>query len=441
MIQPEPANCWVSLADFARMVELFDRQEVSFVSVTQSFNTTTSMGRLTLNVLLSFAQFEREVTGERIRDKIAASKAKGMWMGGTLPLGYDLPTDKSRALVVNEAESAIVRSIFAAYRDLKSVHALERQLVQQGVVSKIQKRRDGSHRGGVSFSRGALFHLLRNRIYLGQIVHKDKVHPGAHDAILDPKLFDEVQAILDANARRSASAKAPVDKAMLVGRLFDQDGNPMSPSFSRGRSGKLYRYYVSAPLLQGARLDGGTIRRVSSTAMDRLVNDTMADLLRGDARPAAHVRRVEVHREAIHVLVPRKIAAQINSASDAKYDIIPDGDLHRLIIPVCVSTRGSCRLMPAARSPQRRDPALIKSLRKARSMVGKDARAMPWIDAAPASPYLRKMVRLAFLAPEIQRDILAGRQPPGLTLEQLIHMEIPAGWVEQRRLLGWPEAD
>ena len=169
-----------SLADFARMVELFDRHRVSFVSVTQAFNTTSSMGRLTLNVLLSFAQFEREVTGERIRDKIAASKAKGMWMGGTVPLGYEVPTDASRALVLNEAEATTVRTIFKAYLELGSVPVLQRWLDARGIRSKRRTTRGGRVMGGLPFSRGALFHLLRNRTYLGLIVHQHQAHPRRH---------------------------------------------------------------------------------------------------------------------------------------------------------------------------------------------------------------------------------------------------------------------
>ena len=167
-----------SLADFARMIEIFDRRRVSFVSVTQAFNTTTSMGRLTLNVLLSFAQFEREVTGERIRDKIAASKAKGMWMGGIVPLGYEPPENGTRALVVNQEEAEIVRTIFGAYIDLGSVHALQRWLEDRGIRSKRRVSRAGRLSGGGPFSRGALFQLLRNRVYLGMIVPQGKGASG-----------------------------------------------------------------------------------------------------------------------------------------------------------------------------------------------------------------------------------------------------------------------
>lgn len=219
-----------SLADFARMVELFDRHDVSFVSVTQSFNTTSSMGRLTLNVLLSFAQFEREVTGERIRDKIAASKARGMWMGGTVPLGYDVPLQNSRALVINEAEAETVRTIFAAYLELGSVHALACWLKEQGVRSKQRVARNGRQHGGQPFSRGALFHLLRNRIYIGMIVHRGKAHQGMHPPILEAELFDAVQARLDANVQRHVSRSNRVARAPLTGRIFDADGQPMSPT-------------------------------------------------------------------------------------------------------------------------------------------------------------------------------------------------------------------
>ena len=244
-----------SLADFARIVEIFDAAECSFVSVTQSFNTTGSMGKLMLNVLLSFAQFEREVTGERIRDKIAASKAKGMWMGGNPPLGYDKPNDDKRILRVNEGEARIVREMFARYLDLDSVHALQRDLADRRIFSKQWTTEKGRTMGGKPFSRGALFHLLRNRLYLGQIIHKEQVHEGGHAAIVDQDLFDRVQKHLDSNARRHrANAGRRKNTAPLTGKLFDAVGEPMSPTTSRGKSGKSYRYYVSTSLQQGTGL-------------------------------------------------------------------------------------------------------------------------------------------------------------------------------------------
>ena len=185
-----------SLLDFAKIVEVFDAHGVSFVSVTQAFNTTTSMGRLTLNVLLSFAQFEREVTGERIRDKIAASKKKGMWMGGYPPLGYDV---KDRKLVVNEAEAETVRYIFRRYQELRSVRLLKEHLDAAGIVSKRRTAPDGRPYGGKPIARGALYHMLQNRIYRGEIVHKDQAYPGEHEPIIDDDLWQEVQTTLATN--------------------------------------------------------------------------------------------------------------------------------------------------------------------------------------------------------------------------------------------------
>ena len=227
-----------SLADFARIIEIFEKHDCSFVSVTQSFNTTGSMGKLMLNVLLSFAQFEREVTGERIRDKIAASKAKGMWMGGIPPLGYDVPEEGSRTLRINEAEAERVRHIFARYLELGSVHALQRDLEARSIRSKKHVTAKGHTIGGLSISRGALFHLLRNRIYLGQITHKGAVHDGEHDAIVCEDLFNQVQDPLNAQARRHrASPERRSIKAPLTGKLYDASGEPMSPTTSRGKSG------------------------------------------------------------------------------------------------------------------------------------------------------------------------------------------------------------
>ena len=234
-----------SLADFARIVETFDAHAASFVSVTQAFNTTSSMGRLTLNVLLSFAQFEREVTGERIRDKIAASKAKGMWMGGVPPFGYDLPLPGSRTLQVNAAEADQVRRIFSRYLELGSVHRLQQELAEAGIVSKRRITAQGRQVGGVVLSRGALFHMLKNRLYLGEIPHKDQTYPGEHAAIIAPALFEAVQAKLAA-ARRPSTSERKVAGALLTGRIVDATGEVMSPAFSYGRGGRGYRYYVSA---------------------------------------------------------------------------------------------------------------------------------------------------------------------------------------------------
>ncbi len=224
-----------SLADFAKLVELFDAHGVSFVSVTQSFNTTSSMGRLTLNVLLSFAQFEREVTGERIRDKIAASKKKGLWMGGIVPFGYRV---EDRKLVIEDTEAETVRSIFRRYRDLGSIPMLIRELHADGIKTRIRKLASGREVGGISFTTGPLHHMLCNRVYLGDINHKDKSYPGEHHAIIERELFDAVQQRLSEN--RSGRARAyEQSEALLVRLIFDDRGNRMTPVFANKGSSEI----------------------------------------------------------------------------------------------------------------------------------------------------------------------------------------------------------
>ena len=212
-----------SLADFAKLVELFDAHGVSFVAVTQQFNTTSSMGRLTLNVLLSFAQFEREVTGERIRDKIAASKRKGMWMGGYPPLGYDV---RDRHLVINDAEAAQVIDVYQLYLELGSVRLLKRELDRRGVVSKVRVSRRGVRSGGRSFSRGALYELLANPIYLGEIRHKGERYPGQHEPILDREMWERVQQRLRDGTRRGGQPSVKAPASPLGGKVFDEEGEP-----------------------------------------------------------------------------------------------------------------------------------------------------------------------------------------------------------------------
>jgi site-specific DNA recombinase len=254
-----------SLADFAKIVEVLDAKGVSFVSVTQQFNTTTSMGRLTLNVLLSFAQFEREVTGERIRDKIAASKKKGMWMGGSPPLGYDA---RDRQLVVNEVEAERVRLIFRRYLELGSVAALMKDLRASKVHSKRWTTRTGRVLGGKPFMRGALYDLLQNRIYRGEITHKDTSYPGNHDPIVPLELWESVQARLAENRRKDLGRRESVSETSpLTGLLYDDRGHPMSPTYTQKASGKRYRYYLSAAVLDEGRGEPGTVPRLPAHAL------------------------------------------------------------------------------------------------------------------------------------------------------------------------------
>jgi site-specific DNA recombinase len=254
-----------SLMDFSRLVEVFDRQSVTFVSVTQSFNTTTSMGRLTLNVLLSFAQFEREVIGERIRDKFAASRRKGMWMGGWAPLGYEV---RDRKLVVNERDAEVVRSIFQRFLKTGSATMLARQLIQEGVRNKYDKLID----------KGMLYKLLNNPVYIGEAVHKGVSYPGEHSAIVDRKVWDKVQARFQINPRKRAGHARLQTPSLLKGLIFGPGGVAMSPSHTR-KNGRLYRYYVSQTVLKQGAADC-PIGRIPAAEIETIVIDQVRLLLR-----------------------------------------------------------------------------------------------------------------------------------------------------------------
>lgn len=264
-----------SLMDFAKIVETFDEHHVSFVSVTQAFNTTNSMGRLTLNVLLSFAQFEREVTAERIRDKIAASKARGMWMGGNIPLGYNL---KERCLIINDQEAGVVQHIFRRYKELGSLVSLAQELDVQNVRSKCWTSRSGNQRGGTRFSVGALAYILSNRIYLGEIVHKGVHHIGNHEAIIERSLFDEVQAQLAANKHSGQKRCTRAASSPLHRKLFDSQGQTMGPSFGYGRGKKIYRYYVSHSLLPHGKVKTAQDRSGIRVSAEQLETPIIAAL-------------------------------------------------------------------------------------------------------------------------------------------------------------------
>jgi len=231
-----------SLADFAKIVEIFDAAGVSFVSVTQQFNTTTSMGRLTLNVLLSFAQFEREVTGERIRDKIAASKQKGMWMGGWVPIGYDR---KDRTLVVNEEEARTVRTIFELFLKLRNVRKVQAELARLGLTTKIYPISTGKVLGGLPFSRGHIYRILSNPLYVGEIAHRDLRHAGRHPRIIDQEIWDAVYALIGSNRREHRVRAKAGHASLLAGLIYDEAGRPLVSSHST-KNGKRYLYYITS---------------------------------------------------------------------------------------------------------------------------------------------------------------------------------------------------
>jgi len=438
-----------ALADFAKIVDRMDAKGASFVSVTQAFNTTTSMGRLTLNVLLSFAQFEREVTGERIRDKIAASKAKGMWMGGRPPLGYEA---KDRTLVINTAEAQTVSYLFQRYLDIGSVHRLKEELEQQGVHSK----------GGAALSRGALFHLLRNRLYRGQIVHKGQVHKGLHPAIVDEHLFNAVQAKLDDHVVARVKPTKAALASPLTGLIFDQAGTAMSPSFSLGKSGAAYRYYVSSAVLTGrsACAAPDAICRVPAEAIEAFV---LARLKRLDPAVSAtselarRFQRVSLRADSVRFEIKFTLD-QIRDRHDRNAilaralpgdEVRFEGQVLHLTAPVRMQFRGGrtwLDLDEASAGTPRIDPVLISGLKRAHATLA-ELSASPQsppgdlVNArGPSSSYLTKLYRLALLAPDIQRAILAGQQPRGLTLQRLLDTEIPVAWCDQSALLGFTEA-
>ena len=262
-----------SLADFAKLVELFDAHGVSFVSVTQAFNTTTSMGRLTLNVLLSFAQFEREVTGERIRDKIAASKKKGLWMGGVVPLGYRL---EERKLYVDQDEAAAVRLIFDLYLELGSIRALQRELKRRDIRTRVRMLTTGKAVGGLHLTNGPLSHILHNRHYLGEINHHGRSWSGEHPAIIDPDTFETVQARLE--EQRVARAVRLKSTALLRGKLFNEAGERLTPTYAV-KDGVRYGYYVSTSAMQSRDRGASPIHRLPAASLETAVVDALRSVL------------------------------------------------------------------------------------------------------------------------------------------------------------------
>jgi site-specific DNA recombinase len=416
-----------SLADFAKIIEVLDKHGASFVSVTQAFNTTSSMGRLTLNVLLSFAQFEREVTGERIRDKIAASKARGMWMGGVVPLGYRVG---NRKLIVVPDEADRVRQIFKRYLQLGSVYALQAELADQGIRTKQRIGRDGRRMGDAQFSRGALYQMLRNRIYLGEICHKGTAHPGDHDAIVDAELFARVGDLLDSSRNDHAAGVNADHPSLLCGIIWDADGRRMAPAHSNKR-GVRYRYYVSQQdkdrlKIKPLRIPAGDLEGIilSQLAL-RLGTMPMAMIKRDELR--SHVKRVVINRDQITITF-----------------LGPYGNA-RVEVPATWVQRGNERILlppPGQQAMGRPDPALLKLLVRAHQARQHLSASESVAAAAKAMSlnqrYFSVLVKLAFLAPDIQAAILDGHQPLQLNRQRLARItSMPMCWSAQRRLLGF----
>ena len=311
-----------SLADFARLVEIFDTQGVSFVSVTQQFNTTSSMGRLTLNVLLSFAQFEREVTGERIRDKIAASKKKGMWMGGNVPLGYDV---SERTLAINPTEAETVRRIFVLYRELGSVRRVKDEADRLGLRTKHGTTAHGAERGGKLFSRGHLYRLLSNPIYIGQIAHKGELYPGQHPALIDAETWNAVQDQLGVNRNRHRSRSNAAEPSLLAGLVADARGERLTPSHAV-KKGRRYRYYVSAALISESETDRAPGLRLAATELDDAVIRILLDTFANPAKLLELFGTADMPAEQVRKLLGRakRLAAMLNSSPGKRAMVVRD---------------------------------------------------------------------------------------------------------------------
>jgi DNA invertase Pin-like site-specific DNA recombinase len=440
-----------SLADFAKLVELFDAQGVSFVSVTQQFNTTTSMGRLTLNVLLSFAQFEREVTSERIRDKIAASKRKGLWVGGPLPLGYEMKDGKI-AVVENEAER--VRLIYRRYLELDGVNALVRDLRDKDIRTKIRLRATGATHGGIPFERGSLFYLLRNRFYIGEVKYKGEILPGEQPAIMDRKLFDAVQQKLTDQWSHRSHAKTKSDH-LLTGLLYDDAGHRMIPTHAT-KAGIRYRYYISLPHLKGESktVSVGSVSRIPATDIeDIIVKSVNEHLFAQHDQPSsssaqADDRGVMIAEQVVRIDVQKdRLIVRFKSAGTEEEPDSTDGQLLSILWQKPPSRRSRQILIPLGLPRNEVRPTRIE--RRAR-LVNAIARGRRWLDeivsgsitdvhqiATRQKCSVRRVnmtISLAFLAPDLVKAAVEGRLPRGIGVERL--RDAPAEWSRQFETLG-----
>jgi DNA invertase Pin-like site-specific DNA recombinase len=453
-----------SLADFAKIVETFDAHKVSFVSVTQQFNTTTSMGRLTLNVLLSFAQFEREVTGERIRDKIAASKKKGIWMGGMPPPGYRV---KNRQLVVHKKEAEIVRQIFTLYNRLGNVCALHEKLQKDKVVRPSAVTSTGYRYGGGLFSRGMLYKLLSNPLYVGEVRHSDQNYPGEHQSIIERKLWDRTQRTLATNAHDYHTGKDAADPTLLAGLLRDASGNRFKADHTR-RGSKRYRYYVSVDTngSKSLRVSAHEIEHALLTSLSQLLRDRthLVKLIKARSSsvdlPTA-IRFASASSEKLKSGLPhekREILLQllnrvtfnkkkllVEIKRDAFFGIASSASksAFTIEIPVSLKQRGveTRLIIEGEETPHNRDAALIKTIARATSWFDDLAtgRVKDFSELGRKERLTRSVVgricSLAFLSPELIEHVMAGRQALNVRTRNLLReVSLPESWSEQRKI-------
>lgn len=459
-----------SLTDFSKLVDVFDDQDVSFVSVTQAFNTTTSMGRLTLNVLLSFAQFEREVTAERIRDKIAASKKKGMWMGGTVPFGY---RNQDRQIFIRDDEATTIRKLFVLYLQYKNVRRVKREADRLELNTRIRMNKSGKITGGKSFYRGHIYAILNNPLYIGRIQHKDNIYKGNHEAIVDQETWDRVQSTLKSHAverSRIGNSKSP---ALLAGLLLDDNGQKLVPHHAN-KKGQHYHYYVSQKLKSGDQDIGW---RVPAKTIEDVVHDVLVQTLKTDVSviQMLNMQDAPAHQILAFINKAKALAATIGKCDQSKlkalyntlfqsivlneervcirfkelaiqknFNLKPGSDiLYESTHPLSIKRRGQeMKMVIGGKAPSisNVDSALIKLVAKAYALKTgledgsitsiKEFAQLHKMDHGDA----KNLMPLAYLAPNIVTDILNGHQPVGLTAMQLKRSaNLPVLWIDQRK--------
>ncbi len=432
---------------------ILDDNEASFVSVTQSFNTTTSMGRLTLNVLLSFAQFEREVTGERIRDKVAASKKKGMWMGGGVPFGYEVV---ERQLLINQSEAEIVRWMFERYTETKSVPQLVEEMAAKGIKTRMRFWKTGKVVGGVTFKTGTVTHLLQNPVYLGKVKHKENIYDGAHQPIISQELFDLVQSTFQANRRTNALGKKSRNPSLLTGLITDPDGKPMTPTHAT-KGSKRFRYYVTRtqPGDQSIkwRMPAGEIERlVVGTIAKQLGNiDSDGSETAAQLSEQLNIRRKIAKalpdmtvREQRRILLGRQTRVRVNETAIRIYSNPSDQDEPSTVsVKAKLVSKGfdlKLAIAPDHGPPKwDPDPVLLRLIAHAFAAQDLLLAGKPSPMIADYSPrHLQQLARLSYLAPDIISSIIDGTQPVDLTGRKILRIgSVPLCWTEQQKLLGF----
>ena len=454
-----------SLMDFSKIVELFDNHSTSFVSITQHFNTTTSMGRLTLNILLSFAQFEREVTGERIRDKFAASKKKGMWMNGIAPIGYK---SENRTLIIDEVNAKKTKMIFEKYLELKSVHSLKTYLEENKVYTK----------AGKTFTKGHLYRILSTKTYLGKIEHKGNVYEGLHEAIIEEEIFNKAQKILLENRIRKSCSTDNKNPSLLSGKLFDDNNNYMSPSHSNTRKRK-YRYYVSQALIQHRRNEAGTISKIPAAEIEKVVTQEIKEFISNSSNIQPMLKETNIHRQKallknvldkidskfirtiLSKVVIYKDKVEITICKDQLLKVLEstvyDSEypeeikfetetpiiLTKTIKITATTNNGSVLILTDLNTQQQEiNPMLVKAIAKSylwnNQLFSGEVNSGAEIqkrEKFKSYGYIANILDLRFLAPDIIESILNGVQPRNLTIKDLFKVKTLC-WKEQRAILG-----